>query len=179
MTKLIPSIIALAIACSAFGQTCEMAAIETQQRILSRQVMILHGNFLTFWNLAYPNGAPFQTRDKTKEREEAWNPQFKAPKDVPYLNNGLGCVIFLTKANTPSLPSICAPLDIQAQLAMESLREDWSNSLNVADENHSLKSIANSIPMLWGEERMVFCIARPNGEYIGLSDSLERCTPKE
>lgn len=179
MTRLVSAIIGLTLAYSTFAQTCEMSAIETRQRILSKEVAILHGNFLTFWNLAYPNGAPFQTRDRTREREAAWNPQFKAPKDVPYLNDGLGCVVFITKADTPSIPKICAPPDLQAQLAMESLREDWANSLNVPEEKRLLKAIANSIPMLWAEEKTLFCIVRPSAEYIGLSDSLERCTPKE
>jgi hypothetical protein len=179
MRKVVSAIIVLALACRAFGQTCEMAAIETRQRILSREVTILHSNFLTFWNLAYPNGAPFQTRDKAKEREASWNPQFKGQKDVPYINDGLGCVIFINKAGAPPIPSVCAPVEVQAQLAMETLREAWSNSLNVPEEKQALKAISDSIPMLWAEERTLFCIVRPNGEYIGLSDSLERCTPKE
>lgn len=179
MRKLIPVLIALTLACSTFGQTCDMAAIETRQRILSQQVVILHLNFLTFWSAAYPDGAPFQTRDNTKEREAAWNPQLKTPKGVPYINNGLGCLLFINKSDAPPIPSICAPVDVQAQLAMETLREAWSNSLNVPQEKQSLKAIADSIPMLWAEERTLFCIVRPNGEYIGLSDSLERCTPKE
>ncbi len=129
------------------------AAIEKQQRELSRQVMILRSNFLTFWTEAYPNGAPFSTRDGRAAREATWTPKYKIEKNVVSFNDGLGCIVFM-KPNSPSIPSLCAPVDVQARLAMEALREDWENSQSVpTDKNPMLTAIQNSIPALWSQEK--------------------------
>jgi hypothetical protein len=185
--RLTSVIMVLGLADYVFGQTpCNTAAIEKQQRQLSRQVGILHLNFLTFWNQAYPKGAPFSTRNGASARDAAWTPKYKIEKDVISVNDGLGCIVFM-KPNSPSIPSLCAPVDVQAQLAMEVLREDFDNGRNVpagnspfnTEETHLLSAARNAIPVLWAEEKTLYCVLRPDAQYINLDDALEGCTPND
>lgn len=154
-------------------------SIEKQQHKLSSQVTILHGNFTTFWLDTYPKGAPFVTRNNDRERQEAWRPKFNPPKDVAYLNDGLGCMIFITKGNAPRIPDLCAPVDVQARLAMEVLREDWENGRNAVGQSKMLDMMRDSIPMMFAEEKTMYCVLRPEAQYIDLSDKLENCTPHD
>lgn len=186
MNKFTSVALVLIFASSVFGQTCSISAIEKQQRQFARQVEILRLNFLTFWNQAYPNGAPFSTRDRKAEREAAWTPKYKIEKGVISFNDGLGCVVFM-KPNSPSIPSLCAPVDVQAQLAMEALREDFDNGLNVpadnspfsTEETRLLTAARNAIPVLWAEEKTLYCILKPDASYIDLNDTLQDCTPND
>jgi len=154
----------------------EHTPIEKQQANLSEQVSVLRGNFAAWWNVIYPDGAPFTIRDNSRSREAAWAPKFEAPKDVAYLNDGLGCVVFLKQG----VPDICAPPDVRAKLAMEALREDWENSIDVpTGKNQIFDAIRNAIPMLWSEEKTIYCVLQPEAQYIDLSDSLKACVPKK
>jgi len=156
---------------------CNIAAIEKQQQQLSRKVEILHGNILSFWSVAYPKGSPFPTRDGAAERRAAWNSEYRRKEGVATLNNGLGCLVFVNPSGSDDTPSLCGPVELQARLAMEALREDWENT-GMADKNSMLGSIHDSIPMLWAEEKTLYCVMRPETQYIGLSDNLQNCTPK-
>ena len=187
MKRLAWAIMVLGLAAYVSAQTpCNNDSIEKQQRQLSRQVEILHGNFVAFWNVVYPKGAPFSTRNGRAAREAAWTPKYKIEKDIISLNNGLGCIIFM-KQNSPDVPSLCAPADVQARLAMEALREDFDNGLNVPADNSPLSTeetrlligARNAIPVLWSEEKTLYCVLRPDAKYINLSDSLESCTPSD
>ena len=153
------------------------ASIEKQQRRLSNQVTILLNNFGTWWLEAYPKGAPFVTRDNADDRRAAWRPKFDPPKDAAYLNDGLGCVTFITKNNAPTIPDICAPADVQARLAMEALREDWDKSRNAVGQNKMLDMMRDGIPIAFYEEKTMYCVLRPEAQYIDLTDKLESCTP--
>src|SRR6266700_2583896 len=126
-------------------------SIKKQQRQLSFEVTILENNFNVFMNEAYPKGTPFVQRYGSAEREAAWMPNYKAPKDVVYLNDGLGCITFITKSNVP--PSLCGPVDLQAKLAMEALRENWENSKNAVGKDALLDAARNTIPILFAEEK--------------------------
>ena len=60
---------------------------------------------------------------------------------------------------------------------METIREEWENLQNVPrDKNVVLDGLRESIPILWVEEKTLFCTLQPNSSYIGLGDSLERCS---
>lgn len=98
---------------------------------------------------------------------------------VVAVNDGLGCIHFL-KADGTQIPNLCAPIDIRAQLAMEALREDWENGRGVPEgKSDTLAAFRESIPSLWAEEKTLYCILRPEAQYIDLDDSLQNCTPKE
>ena len=127
--------------------------------------------------MAYPNGAPFQKKDNERARMAAWSPKYEH-KNVAAVNDGLGCIMFITKDGS-DIPSLCAPVDVQANLAMEA-REDWENGRRVPDgKNEMLSSIVNSIPSLWAEENTLYCLLRPKEKYIDLNDTLQSCTPEK
>jgi hypothetical protein len=171
-------IVILILADSTLSQ-CNMIAIEKQQHEIAKHVSILHGNFLTFWLDTYPKGAPFPQRDGSAERRAAWSPAYKKPADgVVVMNDGLGCVTFIVPNGGKEIPDLCAPVDKQAQLAMEALREDWENSRQT-DKATFLYSIRESIPMIWVEEKTLYCVVDPEASYIDLSDKLQSCTPNE
>jgi hypothetical protein len=161
MRRIISAIGTAALAGSVLPQTtCNLDAIEKQQRVLSRQVTVLQTNFSTSWNSMYPRGAPFETRDKSKERAVAWQPKFEPSKDFFALNDGIGCVVFVaTKPGATPMPDICASADVRAQMAMETLREDWDNSRNIAPgESPALSAMRVSVAMLWAEEKALYCV---------------------
>jgi hypothetical protein len=186
MRKLVATIIGSVLAGSVFSQTSgNPAAIEKQQRELSHRVTVLRSNFLTFWMGTYPHGAPFATRDKEAERTAAWAPKYKIEKGVVPVNTGLGCITFIVPNGTPHIPDLCAPVDVQARLAMEALREDWENGRNVPegkndnDFRDAIRAIRDTIPALWAEEKTLYCVLRPDSQYIGLNDTLQSCAPNE
>jgi len=77
------------------------------------------------------------------------------------------------------MPSLCAPVDLQARLAMEALQEDWENSEQVpAGKIALLHAVRDSIPMLWAEEKTLYCVLQPNSMYVGLGGTSESCTLK-
>jgi hypothetical protein len=153
---------------------CNFKAVEKQQAVLSQQVLVLRTNFLTFWNMAFPNGHA-RLHDNEAERTSAWNPKLdEEQRNAPKMNDGLGCIVFYK----PNLPSLCAPPDVRAQLAMEALREDWENG-KVAPKDSLLETIRPTIALTWAEEQTMFCILRPEADYISLGDQLQSCTPKD
>jgi hypothetical protein len=172
----------LILAGSIFAQTLDKAAIQNQQRDISTHILTLRTNFLTFWMVAYPNG-PLPSRDKEAERKEAWNPKLDIPKGVVPVNTNLGCITFIVPNGLPPIPDNCAPLDVQARLGMEALREDWENGRNVpegqGDLFATLRVLRNGIPELWGEEKTLYCVLRPEAQYIDLDDTIKDCTRKE
>ena len=152
-----------------------------RQRQLSKAIQALHANFLAFWNLAYPNGTPFEMLDNSQERRAAWIPKFNAPKDTIYFNDGLGCLVFISKGDAPAVPDLCGPVDLQAFLAMDALREDWQNSQNLSAERDgtgTVQLLREGINTLWSEEKAMFCGIRPSAQYMALSGAWEDCTPK-
>ena len=150
-------------------------AIEKQQAEIAQRVSTLLTNFETSWNMTYPNGAP-KRRDRHLERIAAWNPKLNdRQEEAIHMNDGLGCIVFITKEAKDRIPNLCASADIQASLAMEALREAWENSLTVPDKT-ALSAIRGGIPMIWAEEKTLYCILRPDAQYIGLGDKLESCT---
>jgi hypothetical protein len=158
--------------------TVNTAALKAQQQELSGRVMVARMNFSTFWKSAFPNGAPFQMKNNERARMAAWSPKYER-KDVAAINNGLGCIMFITKDGS-DIPNLCAPVDVQANLAMEALREDWENGRRVPDgKNEILTGFVNSIPSLWAEEKTLFCLLRPEAKYIDLSDTIQNCTPEK
>ena len=180
MRKTISAIWTLILAGGVLAQTpCNLDAIEKQQRALARQVTVFQTNFLTSWNSTYPQGTPFETRDRGKERVAAWQPKFDPSKDFFAINDGLGCVVFIkTRPNVTPIPDICASADVRAQMAMETLREDWDNSRNVPAGKSAILSMRDSVLMLWAEQKTLYCVLRPDAQYIGLNDTLESCTSK-
>src|SRR6267154_2625740 len=73
------SVLSIAFAVEALGQgnatiVLSLENIQKQQSDLSSRIIVLRGNFTTFWLEAYPKGAPFATRDHEQERIAAWNP---------------------------------------------------------------------------------------------------------
>jgi hypothetical protein len=156
---------------------CSLQTIEKQQAKIALEVSILLTNFETSWNMTFPSGAP-KHRDGHLERIAAWNPRLNGRQEEAFhMNDGLGCIVFITKEAKDSIPNLCAPADVQASLAMEALREAWENSLNVPNKT-ALSAIRDGIPMIWAEEKTLYCILRPDAQYIGLSDKLELCAPK-
>lgn len=182
MKALLAVIAGLVFGGRGFCQTLDKAAIQKQQRELSNQVLTVRTNFLTSWMVAYPNG-PLPSRDKEAERKEAWNPKLDVPKGVVPVNTDLGCITFIVPNGQPPIPDNCAPLDVQARLGMEALREDWENGRSVpegkGDSFEILRVLRNGIPELWGEEKTLYCVLRPEAQYIDLSDTLQDCTRKE
>jgi hypothetical protein len=159
------------------AQTVDPKAIEKQQAEIARRVQILHYNFQTFWMVAFPSGATM-AHDNRADREAAWNPKLdENQKNATRVNDGLGCISFLTKNGQTAIPPLCAPVDVQARLAMEALREDWENG-RIAPKGSMLETMRDSIPSLWAEEKTIYCMLQPNAQYIGLTNKLQSCTPK-
>jgi hypothetical protein len=157
--------------------TVNTAAIAEQQTELSQHVLILRTNFATFWMMVYPEGAPFATKNHKAERDAA-APQYQKLDGVVAVNDGLGCVLFIRNDGS-NIPNVCAPVDVRAKLAMEALREDWENGRSVPrDKNEMFNVTRDSIPSLWAQEKTLYCILRPEAQYIDLDDSLRSCTPK-
>jgi hypothetical protein len=158
--------------------------IERQQDELSLHFAILHSNVLTglleaLSNTDHKGLPPFPQRDNEREREDAWSPVFEHPKDIAYLNDGLGCIRFLIPANHTQRPNICAPVDVRARLTMEALREDWDNVRSVPkgrSEYLDLLNLSDGIQALWQDEKTTYCRLRPEAQYIELKGSLASCT---
>jgi hypothetical protein len=167
----------LVLATTLAGQTLDKSAIQKQQRSLSDKIILLRTNWLTFWMDAYPNGAPFATRDKESERKGARSPKINLPKGAFAINSGLGCVSFIVPVDLPPIPENCAPVDVQAHLGMEALREDWENGRSVPEGNGEafaiLHVLRNQIPELWSQEKTLYCVLRPDAQYIDLNDSIQ------
>lgn len=179
MRPLLVTVLALLAFDLAAHQTCDFDSIAKQQSQIAQKVVILRLNFTTFWSLAFPNGTNFPSRNNEADRIAAWNPKLTdAQKSAVSLNDGLGCVVFLVKQGLPQLPKLCAPPDVQARLAMEALREDWENG-KAAPKGSLLEGITHDIPMTWAEEKTIYCILRPEADYIDLSDKLQSCTRKK
>ncbi len=51
---------------------------------------------------------------------------------------------------SPSIPSLCAPFDVRARLAMEVLREDFDNGLNVPTGNSPFNTEELACPLRLG-----------------------------
>lgn len=158
--------------------TVNTEALEKQQQELSKKVTILRLNFSTFWNTTYPEGAPFATQSHEAERNAA-APKYSKREGVKTFNDGLGCLHFITADGT-QIPNLCAPIDVRAQLAMEALRrEDRENGRSVPkDKGDLIAAVRDSILSLWAEEKTLYCVLRPEAQYIDLNDSLQSCTPK-
>jgi hypothetical protein len=63
---------------------------------------------------------------------------------------------------------------------MEVLREDWENGRSVPKgKSGALEAFRDAIPPLWGQEKTLYCVLRPEAQYIDLDDSLRRCTPEK
>jgi hypothetical protein len=173
-------LLGLVASASAFGQSFETADMRTQQRQLSKEIQVLHANFLAFWNLAYPNGTPFETLDSSPDRKAAWIPHITVPKDTIYFNDGLGCLVFITKPDAPSLPDLCGSVALQSRLGMDALREDWKNSQNLSAEHDvtgTVRLLRDGISTLWSEEKALFCTQRPDAQVLSLTDAPQDCTP--
>jgi len=113
--------------------------------------------------------------DNGAERAAGWNPKLdESQKNAVRVNDGLGCIVFLK----PNLPSVCASPDVRAQLAMETLREDWENS-KLAPKDSVLEAMRPTIALTWTQEQTMYCILRPEADYISLGDELQTCTPKD
>jgi hypothetical protein len=184
MNKLLFVTGTLTLAASLFGQGLDSSAIERQQRRLSDEVTTLCSNWLATWIDVYPHGAPFVTRDKDSERQATWSPKLDIPKGLVPVNTGLGCITFIVPNDQPGIPDNCAPVDVQARLAMETLREYWENGRNVPEGKDNefaiLHAFRNHMPELWSEEKALYCVLRPDAQYIDLyGDALRDCTPKE
>jgi hypothetical protein len=147
----------------------DQSSIEKAQHELSQRVAILWFNINHEMLFTYPNGIPFPQRNTEHERQEAWRPKYD-PKGVVSFNDGLGCVHIVDVNN------ICAPADLQARLAMELLREEWDNTKNVPEGKSLLiPAYRNAIVSLWSEEKTLYCVLRPEAQYIELNDTLKDC----
>lgn len=170
---LLPVLLLLGIVGAVCAQSaCDSKSLEKQQANIARRVEILRINFNTFWTEAFPNGMK-KPRDREEEREQAWRPKLDDNQNKAVsVNNGLGCIIFIK----PSIPALCAPIDVQANLAMEALRDDWENG-KIAPKGSLLEAMRESIPSIWAEEKTMCCVLKPDAQYIDLSDKLQKCTP--
>ena len=100
-------------------------AIEKQQAKIAAEVSNFFTAFDTSWNITYPHGSSTR-RDRHLERIAAWNPKLDDRQTKAFhMNDGLGCIVFITQDVKDRIPNLCAPADIQASLAMEALREAW------------------------------------------------------
>jgi hypothetical protein len=177
----------LLVACGLLATTSFSQSVnetpQSKQHDLSLQVTILHLNFLTWWLESYPHGAPFATRDKEADRIAAWSPKVDTPPGVVALNTGLGCVKFIVPNGQPQMPDVCGPVDLQASLAMDALREDWENSRSVPNTKDypmgMLNALRDNIPPIWTQERTLYCGVKPSAQYIDLNDTLQNCTPAQ
>ena len=174
------AIIGFILAGNLCAQTCHMDAIEKQQRELTKRVTSARSDFQSIWAGVYPNGAPFQTENDYSDRKAAWAPKYKIEKGVIAFNTGLGCIVFITPKDSPAIPDLCGPVDLQANLAMEALLEDWDNLQHASSHGQNQNAfpfgLRDEILTLWTEEKTLYCALQPNSMYIGLSGTSAICT---
>jgi hypothetical protein len=167
-------ILIVAWASTVNAQVPASSSTEKQQRALHDQATRVIQNMFTFIIEAYPGGIPYAQRDNVEKRRDAWSPRIDAKDTANAFNDGMGCVIVIPGKD------VCAPPDLQARLTMETLREHWDNTKEIpASKIPMMSAFRDSVANLFYQEKVMFCVLRPEANYIDLTDTLMACTPEK
>ena len=155
---------------------CAVVAVEKQHRQIVDHVNFLSANV----TLNYPPEAS----QHRLSIDSIWNPELyrrNAPKTAMSFP-AFGCIRFVVAKGEQEIPPRCAPLDVQIQVTMEELRQDYMNAKE-AQAYTKAKTGSDWImfdaerlaSLYWEDEKTLYCVLHPDGSYIGLEDNLQKC----